>query len=143
LLIYASRDDDISEGFVWLPEADLPARAIVKITNPGTGDSVVCEALQLDANFIRQYNHPPRFSIADGASAVVMSSWYRARLGNLQTQRDYALRIERADALWHPICACMHHPQVIVRVAAWLAVLSVGLGLLGVVLGAISLWATP
>jgi hypothetical protein len=56
---------------------------------------------------------------------MVMSSWYRFRLGGLQTQREYALNIEACDRWPHTwygkIRACTGHPQVVVRVGVWLA----------------------
>ena len=67
--------DDINEGFVWLKDDTLPPRSIVKLTNPVTGDSVRCEALQIEPNFIRLYNHKPRISITDPSAALVISSF--------------------------------------------------------------------
>jgi hypothetical protein len=58
--IYACLDDDISEGFVWLKRSGLAPRSVVKITNPEGGRSVFCEALQLEDNFLREYNKAPR-----------------------------------------------------------------------------------
>lgn len=137
--IYASLDDDIGEGFVWLRRAGLPTRGIVKITHPDSGRSVFCEALQFEDNFLRNYNQSPRFRIDNPESSLVMSGWYRARLGDLQTQWEYPLEITQADSWWGKIRACMHHPQVVVRVAVWLGLLSVVLGVVGVLLGGISL----
>jgi hypothetical protein len=138
--LYASLDDHIGEGFVWLLRPCLPSRCVVKITNPESRRSVFCEALQLEANFIQRYNQPPRFNITDPESSLVMSSWYRARLGNLETQREYALEVVEANSWCGKIRACLHHPQIVVRVAVWLGIVSVALGALGVVLGVISIW---
>jgi hypothetical protein len=137
--VYASLDDDIAEGFVWLRKPGLPARGIVKITHSESGRSVFCEALQFEDNFLNKYNHSPRFTIANPDSSVVMSGWYRARLGELQTQREYPLHIDPADSAYGKIRACMQHPQVVVRVAVWLGLLSVALGVVGALLGIVSL----
>lgn len=136
--IYASLDDDIGEGFVWLRKAGLPARGIVKITHTDSGRSLFCEALQFEDNFLQKYNQSPRFTIDNPESSVVMNGWYRARLGGLQTQREYPLDIAQADSWRGKIRACMDHPQVVVRVAVWLGLLSVALGVVGVLLGIIS-----
>ncbi len=138
--IYASLDDDISEGFVWLRKPGLPNRGLVKIRNPGSGRTVVCEALQFEDNFLRKYNQAPRFTISDPASSIVMSRWYRTCLGGLDTQEEYPLEISSACSGWDGMQACIHHPQIVVRVAVWLGLLSVTLGVVGVLLGVISVW---
>src|SRR2546422_4683434 len=79
--IYASLESDISEGFVWLKKTGLPARCVVKIRNTENRHSVFCEALQFDANLLTRYNEPSRATIKDPESSIVMSGWYRARLG--------------------------------------------------------------
>ena len=136
--IYASLDDDIGEGYVWLRKAGLPPRGIVKITHTDSGRTVLCEALKFEDNFLKKYNQSPRFTINNPESSVVMSGWYRARLGDLQSQREYTLDIAKDDSWCGKIRACMHHPQVVVRVAVWLGLLSVALGVVGVLLGIIS-----
>jgi hypothetical protein len=138
--IYACLSNDISEGYVWLSKAGLSSRSTVKITNPGNGRSVFCEALQFEKNFLGEYNDSPsRIAIDRPESSIVIGGWYRARLGDLQTQHDYPLRIGSAN-LWHgKLRACMHHPQTVVRVAAWLGVVSVALGVTGFILGLIGL----
>jgi hypothetical protein len=136
--IFASLHADIAEGFIWLEKPGLPPRSVVKVTSPGK-DSVYCEALQFDQNFLNHYNQPPRHRIADRQSAVVMSGWYRARLGGLETQKDYALKIDLANGPYGKLRACWNHPQLVVRIATWLGVLSVVLGILGLALGVVSL----
>ena len=69
-----------------------------------------------------------------------MSGRYRPRLGALQTQREYALEVTEAESWYGKIRACVHHPQIVVRVAVWLGLISVALGAIGVILGVISVW---
>ena len=54
--IFAALRDHINEGSVWLQITALPARSIVKITNIESGKSIYCEALQIDPNFLAEYN---------------------------------------------------------------------------------------
>lgn len=61
-------------------------------------------------------------------------------LGGLSTQEDIPLTIKTRNTWWGRFKACVHHPQTVVRVAGWLGLISVVLGLLGAVLGAVSLW---
>lgn len=139
--IYACLDNDISDGFVWLKRASLTSRCIIKIKNLENGRSVFCEALQFDDNFLHHYSQSPRLKIDSPESSIIMSSWYRARLGDLETQRQYSLDIGVANGWWGKLRACMHHPQIIVRVAVWLGAISVALGVVGVVMSMSSVWA--
>lgn len=129
--IFASPSEYISEGFVWLEKAGLPARGIVKITNSDSRKSVFCEALQFEGNFLKKYNQSPRIKISEPKLSIVMNGWYRARLGNLKTQCEYPLEITKANSWFGKIRACMHHPQVVVRVAVLLSLLSVMLSIGG------------
>lgn len=139
--IFASLREDTQQGWVWLQNSSLPARSVVKIQNPNNGKAVYCEALQIDRNFLSYYNQSPRFKISAPQDALVINGWYRASLGGLSPQSDIQLRIKSCNSWWGKFKACTHHPQTIVRVAAWLGLISVILGLLGAVLGAASVWA--
>jgi hypothetical protein len=138
--VYASLLEDINTGWVWLSNASFPPRCIIKITNPVARRSVYCEALQMDANFLAHYNQSPRLHISDCASAIVMNEWYRAKLGSLNTQSVCRLDVEQANNVCGQLRACLQHPQIVVRLATWLAIMSLVLGAIGVVLGVISLW---
>lgn len=141
--IFAALRDDVNEGFVWVKRPGLPSRCVVRIKNPANSKAIYCEALQIDDNFLTEYNNDShdsrRFKINTPETAIVMSGWFRAGLGDLLKQNDYPLEIVSCNGRWGRLRACMHHPQVVVRVAAWLGVTSVALGLVGVVLGVISL----
>jgi hypothetical protein len=138
--IYAAQRDDINESFVWLEREGLPPRCIVRITFPDGGRSVFCEALQFDKNFLEQYNQVPRFHIDNSASSIVISQWYRERLGGLETQKDYSLEVSPVNSWYGKLRSCKDHPQIVVRVALYLGLLSVLLGFIGLALGIVSLW---
>jgi hypothetical protein len=120
--------EDIAEGFVWLKQKDVPPRGIVKITNRENRRSVYCEALQFEQNFLTIYRkNPHRLRIDNPETSIVMSQWYRSKLGReapLKTQKEYPLDIVPAIPLWGSLRACMQHPQVVARVAVWLGVWS-------------------
>lgn len=137
--LFAALREDTQQGWVWLQDATLPTRSIVKITNPTNGKSVYCEALQIENNFLRAYNQYPRISISDTKSALVIGGWYRAALGGLSTQADVPLNIKPANCCWGKFKACTDHPQIVVRVAAWLGAIGLFLGVIGLILGVLSL----
>ena len=98
-----------------------------------------CEALQIDKNFLSLYNQSPRITIHNTQTALVINSWYRAALGGLSTQSEVTLNIKHSNCWWGKFKACTDHPQIIVRVAAWLGAIGLFLGSVGLVLGVLSL----
>ena len=137
--IYAARDEDIHEGWVWLQDSALPPRVVVRILNPANRMAVYCEAMQIDPNFLRLYNQPSRLPINQAQGALVIGAWYRAKLGGISPQSEVPLQIERFDSWVGHFRACVDHPQVVVRQGAWLGGLGLVLGLLGLALGILSL----
>ena len=139
--LFAALHEGAQQGWVWLQDPTLPARSLIRIKNPDNGKVVYCEALQIDENFLDTYNQKPRFTISTPKEALVISGWYRAALGGVSTQSDVHLSIKPCNSWWGKFKASTHHPQTVVRVAAWLGLISVILGLWSAVLGAASLWA--
>ena len=137
--LFAALREDTQQGWVWLQDASLPARSIIKITNPENGKSAYCEALQIENNFLTAYNQSPRISITDPKATLVISGWYRAALGDLSTQADVSLNIKPSNCWWGKFNACTDHPQIVVRVAVWLGAIGLFLGVVGLVLGLLSL----
>jgi hypothetical protein len=138
-IVFAAHRDDAHQGWIWLDEPALPVRSIVKITNPASGRHVYCEALQIEANFLRRYNRTGegRQRIVNSASALVVGKWFRFKLGDLATRSQVSLRVSLANTSVGRFRACVDHPQVIVRIAAWLGFIGVALGLLSL---AIACW---
>lgn len=140
--IFVAQKEDTHQGWVWIPNKNLPTRSIVKITNLNNSKCIYCEALQMDTNFLNQYNQPPRKCIEDPSSSIVMGAWFRARLGNLEAKSDATLTIKACNSFWSQYKASADHPQVIVRLAANLGMIGLVLGLIGFILGIISLILT-
>lgn len=131
---------DMTGGWVWLSGPVLVARSIIKITNRANNKSVFCERLEIDDNFTREYNQPPRIDINPSEETVVINAWYRKRLGGLATTTFHDLKIIEANDWWGKIRANTGHPQVVVRLGTWLGVISVALGFIGVLLGVLSIY---
>ncbi len=98
-----------------------------------------CERLEIDDNFTKEYNQPPRVHIKPNEDTAVINAWYRKRLGGIPTKKSHDLKIIEANGWWGKLRANTGHPQVVVRLATWLAVISVALGVIGVGLGALSI----
>lgn len=139
--VFAALHEDSQQGWVWLCDPTLPPRSVVKISERVSGKYIYCEALQIDANFLEHYNRSPRVSVRQPHDALVMSGWYRQKLGDLRAQTDVSLKIEnRNDQAVAKFRACLDHPQIVVRVAAWLGGISVALGLIGMIFGIVGIY---
>lgn len=130
--VLAAAREDMNEGWVWLSDHDFPPRSIVRIKNKSNKKKVFCEALEIDENFLKQYNQPPRININPDESTMVINSWYRKRLGSIQKKAFHELEISEANCWYGKFQACIGHPQVVVRLATWLGIISVGLGILSI-----------
>ena len=80
--------------------------------------------------------------MSSDVATIVYSYFFvgAAFLGGIATQSEPDLTVKLANGPWGKFRACTHHPQAVVRVAAWLGLLSIVLGLISVFLGATSLW---
>ena len=126
--VLAAMRADMNEGWVWLSKADFTPRSIIKITNTANGKSVYCERLGIDENFIKEYNQSPRMAIRPDEKTLVINEWYRKKLGGIDTNASHNLYFTAANGWWGKFRANTGHPQVVVRLATWLAAISVGLG---------------
>jgi hypothetical protein len=138
--IFASQLEDAHQGWVWIQDSTLPPRSVIRIQNKINNKVVYCEALQIDKNFLDQYNAAPRISICNPQGAIVLNAWYRAKLGGLQTQEEASIEVHRCNSFWGKFKACTDHPQTVVRVATWLGGIGLFLGVVGLLLGIISIW---
>jgi hypothetical protein len=126
---FAALAEESNIGWVWLWEtAELKSRMIVKIVH--NGRKVFCECRTIEDNFIDQYNQPPRISIPKTVdNTLVISKWYRDVLGGIKTQDYVQLAITPAEIpFWRTVRAAAHHPDVMVRLAAYLGVIGVWSG---------------
>jgi hypothetical protein len=135
--IYASLKEDINEGICWVNNPKLSSRSVIRIFNKDTNKQVFCEAFRMDDNFVKHYNerkHTFKIVSTQNKNVIVLSEWYRVRLGDIDTQSEYDLEI-KPYKYFGRFCASIQHPQIVVRYATWLATISVGLGILGFFLG--------
>lgn len=130
--VLASTRTDMNEGWVWLSNQGFAPRSIIKIKNKSNGAVVYCEALEIDENFAQEYNQAPRLNIDQSEKTIVMNAWYRNRLGGIETKKSHDLTISEANGFWGRFRASTGHPQVVVRLATWLGVISVALGIVGI-----------
>jgi len=139
--VYVALDAEKKEGWVWLPfDAGLSAE-YVTIRNPAKGLTAICERRIVDENFRGVYDSTEgTIHLPEHGQFIVMNAWYRQRLGIWDTRPELPLELKDASG-WLPIYrASRQHPNPIIRLSTNLAVLSVLLGLAGLLEGAIALF---
>lgn len=131
--IYAAKTEDVNQGWVWLVGCKYPQRSIVKLSANCTSKYVYCETRSIDKNFINDYNESEHTEkIDEPDSALVAAEWYRIRLG-VEKGTKAEIKVTLANNCYGHIRACLAHPQLVVRLATWLGLLSVVLGLIGII----------
>ena len=143
LEVFASLQEDSNVGWVWLPSFDsnLRTRDFIKLTFGES--SIICVARILDENFLAHYKKGRTRLISDPQRALVISAYYRDKLGSIQPGRKYIFEIKRIMAcnFISKTRALLQHPDNITKVAGWLAVISIALSALGVILSVYSILA--
>jgi hypothetical protein len=132
--VLAALYDELNQGWVWVTNSGLESRAVVKITNKKNNKAVYCECLEIEDNYMSKYNNLPREHINKKEATIIINAWYRGRLGGLKTQTNHELEIRAANGWWGKLRACCQHPQVVVRIATRLAILSIILAVISIFL---------
>ena len=137
-LILAALASEVKEGWVWLPMSACWSTEVVRITYHDR--SVICERRVVDANFRRLYEGETGVPLPAKDNLVIMNAWYRQRLGINDTQISLPLEIKEEDGFWaRHVSVFWEHPQAVVRTNILVAVVSISLGMLGLILGVVSL----
>ena len=137
--IYAAIRDDVSSGWIWINNKKIQQRSILFIYNPQNKKYLYSEALKIEGNYLRNYNQSnsgriPLLIGNENEPVIVINEWYRHKLGDIQTQEYCELEITEENNCVGWIMACLHHPQIIVRIATILAIISIFISIISVVI---------
>lgn len=133
--IYPSTIEDISNGWIWISVPDLDQRGVAKIKNIKENKTTYCEVLLIDPNYRKYYSTGNRRDIQSIIDPIIIINyWYRKELGINESNKKVELEITIKNCLCYKIRACLHHPQAIVKIATWLAIISIFIGIIGIIL---------
>lgn len=138
--IYAALHEEAKENWVWISSKQPLSGDHLRIRNPDTRKSVVAERRAIDQNFRNHYSsRRETIALPTSGQVVVMNAAHRTRLGIPQTQVDVQLEITEADG-WYCryIRASLDHPHPNVKTSVILAIVSISLGVIGLLLGMLS-----
>lgn len=139
LKVFAALFEDVNNGWIWVPKDITANRGIAKIIDTDSGRSVFCEVIPIGDNFTEHYNNKKKTAKINKTSSIAINEWYRNKLG-IQTKQERDFEIKIINDYWSRLRASLAHPQIIVRIAIELAIVSVFLGFCGLISGIISLY---
>ena len=138
--VLAALKEDINSPSIWVKDEIFQRRTIAKITTEN-GKSIWVDVQIIDKNYIKNYNNNPNtIKINESDRLIIANQWYRDALG-LKKKQSHNLKIEPIRCSWlfpfRQMQAALKHPDSSIRICADLAIVSVFLGLLGLVIGII------
>lgn len=140
--ILAALKEDINSPSIWVKDNDIATRTLAKVSNIQESKSVWVELQIIDGNFLKHYNSSSQRLNINDENCLVVNQWYRNKLG-IRSKEKFDLSIEpNSSPIAFPfrqMQAALNHPDSSIRICADLAIVSVVLGVFGLLLGAISL----
>ncbi|MDA0125997.1 MULTISPECIES: hypothetical protein [Vibrio] len=132
LIVRASKIEDIGAPYIWGVGFDYPHKEIIRIKNPVSGRKVWVEFMFGDENFRKSYNERKTRTINSNEQTLIISQWYREII-EVNKNESIELEVKKSRLpLWiKTMLAARKHPDSTVRLATYLAVLSVVLGVIG------------
>lgn len=133
-LVRPALHEESREGWAWIRPVPSKSSSHIRILNLRNGRSITCEKRSIEDNFRTLYNsRETTLPLPSEGPVIVLSGHYRDRLAvGLGGSSD--LVVSAASGPIAGLRAGLSHPQAVVRTAVWLGLLSVGLGVLSVLL---------
>ena len=129
--IRSALHEETKEGWVWISPVQDARATHVRIRNPDSGRTVICEQRVIDENFRRVYNaRELTLDIPSEGNVLVISSYYRNLLEGFDTNIAKDLELTPVRGPVASLRAGYRHPSSAVRAAVTLGILSFALGIL-------------
>lgn len=135
--IYAALHTEENDGWVWLrfKDAGIPdnlTRPVIRIRSKASDEIVYCEARNIDKNYEYRYTTRKTTRCLVDDPLIIINEWHRKKLclGGREKKNGSELLIVVCNDCLGRIFACFDHPQVIVRIAITISIISVGLGII-------------
>ena len=138
--VYAALHEESKEGWVWIsPLNGIENKKwrVIKIIRPDNKKKIVVERRIIDKNFVKIYNDREHTKSGldkeKDTKNIVMNYNYRSLLG-VSTEEKVNLKIKKPnmwDRLW---VASSQHPNIFVKYSVRLGLISVGLGIISILI---------
>lgn len=131
-LVRAALAEDIKAPYLWLSIMPCDSQVIVKIVNKKATKTIWCEIIEASDNFIERYNNNPRTkNISKNIPCLVANEWYRKKLKiNKNDYAEFEIKTSKLPQFIQQLMASYNHPDNTVRLAIYLAIWSLVLGVI-------------
>lgn len=131
--VKASKLEDVNSSFIWGVNLVNSSREIYRIKNISNNKAVWVEVINATSNFIENYNKRSNTRNIDKSEVcLVASEWYRVKLGlNKNINQQIKVKKTFLPNFLKTFLASKDHPDSNVRLATYLAIISVILGFIG------------
>lgn len=124
--VFAALHTEVRRGCVWNNEGYT--NRLIKIKHKSK--SIVVSNRRIDKNFECVYNKEKTFTLT--GNAIVIDEYYRVKLGNLDTQKEYDLEIKPIKSC--DLCSNLkylnEHPDDVVRITYYFTWFGIVLGII-------------
>jgi hypothetical protein len=145
--VFPALHGESDKGWIWMPkENGFESMDYVKLTNLAVNKNIFCICRTIDRNFKCYYKRKTDTSFPnDGSFLIVISDHYRRKLGieNIHSPSEDSneklveLRFATQGCWvcrkWYCIIALLGHPDPCVKMAIFLAILSIILAILSII----------
>lgn len=141
-LILPARKEDIEQGYIWIKNSEIEIRTLVKINNIESKKTIYCEALNADVYYLNGIkNKKIDEDNRPDTSIIFMNAWYRNQLKIIEHKRYFLLiePIKKWPFTWFALYKyyCLH-PNSAYRFATTISIVSLVVGLIGLLTGVFS-----
>src|SRR5690554_8209052 len=110
--VFATLHSKARTGRAWNGEGYK--NRLIKIKYQST--TIVVSNRRIDKNFVKEYNDGTRYSLT--SNAIVIDEYYRIKLGNIETQKEYCFEISPVKScdVYSNLKYLNQHPDDVVRI---------------------------
>lgn len=127
-LIRPALHSEIDNGSLWISK-ELESK-LIKITYDKK--SIIVSNHFIDENYINHYNSNNTNRIILSESLIIMPDYYRKKLGLLKN-KNYDISIQPVQGICYDLKYLQSHPNDIVRISYWLAVISISISIISLI----------
>ena len=140
--VFVSLYEESNSSWVWLSEEKgLITRDLIEVKVPKRGGYCICTYREIEGNFIDYYNNSSRKCLKIDKPSIVVNDYYRKKL-NIDKNEEYEFTIQKIEnkQIWKRISSIRkYHPDNSLKLAVYLAICSILLGMFSIILGIINI----
>ncbi|GEM_PF-5211732 len=134
--VFVALHEEARDPCIWIPNDDkVNSGDCIKVQCTSTQKKVYCECRVLDDNYINYYNDRHHTNkIREQNKAIIISEYYRKKLGNLKSGENYDFEIDYGhNCCLFRLFSIYWHPDRYFQLAIIFAVISILLSFISLI----------